>query len=117
VALLFHSTRRSSRPSRRAPARPLSQVQADGEIAPGAVLDSFYALPLPSTGGIGNVTAQNVFGGVRVGFSAPYGSSRDPAILTAAGPEVASFDAVTVQHLGAFFAPFGGFAGGLFIAG
>jgi hypothetical protein len=58
---------------------------------------------------------------VRVGFSAAYGSSGAPALLTAAGPgggpEVAPFDAASFQALDAFFAPFGNFTGGLFVAG
>jgi hypothetical protein len=76
----------------------------------GTLLDAFFALPASFTGG------------VRVGFSGAYGAGNgNTAILTAAGPgggpEVAPFDALTFQALGPFFAPFGSFTGGLFIAG
>jgi hypothetical protein len=87
----------------------LTQLQPNFQISSSAVLGSFYGL------------ASSFQGGVRVGFVETFGNSADPAILTAAGPgggpEVAPFDAVTFQALGAFFAPFGGFAGGLFVAG
>jgi hypothetical protein len=74
---------------------------------PSYILDSFFAIPL------------SFGGGVRVGFSAGFGSSNgDGAVLAGAGPgggsEVAPFDAVTFQALGAFFAPFGAGNTGVF---
>jgi hypothetical protein len=72
-----------------------SQTASYGQIAASAVLDDFFALPSGFTGG------------VRVGFSAAYGSSGTPAILTGAGPgggpEVAVFDGSTFQALSNFF--------------
>ena len=88
----------------------LGQVQQNGQIASSAVLDSFNAFS--STFGSG---------GVRVGFSAAYGSSGTPAILTGAGPggspQVAPFDGATFAALSNFFAFAQTFTGGVFVAG
>jgi hypothetical protein len=76
---------------------------------PSSILDSFFAFP----------TAFG--GGVRVGFSAGFGSSSGHgAVLAGEGPGagsvVAPFDAVTFAAL-TTFAPFGLFNGGVFVAG
>jgi hypothetical protein len=91
----------------------LGQLQSNGQIAPAALLDSFFALPSGFTGG------------VRVGYSAAFGTSSGsttgPAVLTGAGPgagpEVAIFGGGTFASLSNFFALPPGFAGGLFVAG
>jgi len=87
----------------------LATLQMNGQVTTTTLLDSFYALPSSFTGG------------VRVGFSEAFGSSGQPAILTAAGPggspEVNFFNALTGQSLSAFFALPPGFTGGLFITG
>jgi hypothetical protein len=86
----------------------VGQTQSNGQIANNAVLSNFLALP------------SGFSGGVRVGFSASFGSGGTPAILTGAGPgggaEVAPFNALTFQSLTNFFA-FPGFTNGLFVAG
>jgi len=77
--------------------------------ANGVLRNSFFALP------------SNFAGGVRVGFSAAAGAAQRPAILATAGPgggpQVSLFDGATVALLDSFFAPFGNFSGGLFVAG
>jgi hypothetical protein len=87
------------------PGQPLTNGQTGSTI----VLDTITAIPGAFTGG------------VRIGFSAAYGSGGKPTILTVAGPgggpQVAPFDGATFAALSNFFALPRGFTGGLFIAG
>jgi hypothetical protein len=73
-----------------------------------SVLQSFYGQAQPFTGG------------VRVGFIAAFGSNGQSAILTAAGPgggpQVSSFDSLTLAVLDSFFAYNQQFSGGVFVA-
>jgi hypothetical protein len=87
----------------------LTALQADGEIAPAAVLSSFYA----------RVVNQRT--GIPVGFAASYGSSGHPAILTGegfgGGQEVIPFDSITGRALAPLIGSPFGFLGGLFVSG
>lgn len=86
----------------------LTHLQSNGQIAASAVLSNFYALTPSFTGG------------VRIGFSGAFGSSGQPALLTAAGPgggpQVEVFDD-NATLLDSFFAFPQAFSGGVFISG
>jgi hypothetical protein len=87
----------------------LNLLQMDGEIAPAAVLSSFFA----------RVTNQQT--GIPVGFAASYGSSGHPAILTGegfgGGQQVIPFDSISGQALAPLLGSPFGFLGGLFVSG
>jgi hypothetical protein len=84
-------------------------LQVDGEVAPAAVLSSFFA------------RTANRQSGIPVGFAGSYGSGGHPAILTGegfgGGFEVIPFDSITGQALTPLFGSPPGFLGGLSVAG
>ncbi|MFL5338898.1 MAG: TIGR03118 family protein [Gemmataceae bacterium] len=89
-------------------ATKLAQVQANGQIADGALLDSFFAYAATFTGG------------VRVATGDVNGDGKADIITGAGpggGPHVRVFDATNLAQLLSFFAFDTSYSGGVFVAG
>jgi hypothetical protein len=96
----------------------LGQVQADGQIAPTALLGSFFAFSPSFTGGV-RVDAVDVNGDGRADVVVGAGPGGGPAVLvidaTKLGQVQADGEIAPAALLDAFFATSPGFPGGVFV--